>query len=134
MKHDVILGRKWIERNDVSLDVRRRRLLFPPEWTPQRMDKHLAMDEAGKLLRSPLFDEDAKRREELLTKEDKRRTDGRKAAQEAIRQRITELETKTDTRLNDAVKTGTTIDRRPIRLLQRLSHSNSALAKMDRQL
>lgn len=28
--HDLILGRKWLEKHDIMLDVSRRRLLFPP--------------------------------------------------------------------------------------------------------
>lgn len=79
MPQDVIVGRKWMEKHDVSLDVRRRGLMFPEEWTPQRMGRHLAMDGAGALLKSPLFDQDAQEREVKMAREDKRRIDGRKS-------------------------------------------------------
>lgn len=80
MRYDVIIGRKWLKLFDVALDVRRRRLLFPWEWEPQRIENHLAIDEAGKLITHPSTEEDVIKRERLITKEDQRRVNGRKSS------------------------------------------------------
>lgn len=83
MRHDVIVGRKWLETHDVTLDVRRRRLLFPEDWTPQRIEHHVAMDQAGQLLHNPAFDVDAQERERKMAIEDQRRLAGRQSKKPA---------------------------------------------------
>lgn len=98
-RHDLILGKKWFDYHDVMVDVRRRRLLFPPEW-PASPDYSppISMDESGDLPSRPEWDDDVKRREVLMDAEDRRRRAGRttdlkkkREEEEAILARIAEL-------------------------------------------
>jgi predicted aspartyl protease len=87
MKHDIILGKTFFESHDIPVDVRRRRLMFPDSMPPSLPSSDIRMDDAGDLLKNPAYDEDVHRREILMSKEDKRRRDGR-----AVKQRLAEVE------------------------------------------
>ena len=91
MRHPLILGRKFLDRHDILLDCRRRRLLMPPEMLPAMPSTDICLNEAGEPLSDPAFDKDVRRRDELMAKEDQRRRIGYTNAA-AIKARITELE------------------------------------------
>jgi hypothetical protein len=77
MNHELILGRKFMDYYDLLVDTRRRRLLFPDEMPPGLPATDIRMDDAGTLLKHPSYDADVRRREVLMSREDKRRRDGR---------------------------------------------------------
>jgi hypothetical protein len=77
MKYDVIIGRKWFEEHDTMLDVKRRRLLFPPDWLPDFYDTDISMDQHGQLLRDPAHQPDAERRDKQLADDEKHDQDRR---------------------------------------------------------
>ncbi|KAK3937555.1 hypothetical protein QBC46DRAFT_267260, partial [Diplogelasinospora grovesii] len=87
MKHDIILGRTFLEDHDILVDVRRRRLMFPDSLPPSLPPTDIKMDSTGDLLKDPAFDADVHRREILMSKEDKRRRDGR-----AVKERLAVVE------------------------------------------
>ncbi|KAK0703330.1 hypothetical protein B0T26DRAFT_601915, partial [Lasiosphaeria miniovina] len=86
--HDLMIGRKWLDYHDVLADTRRRRLLFPEEW---ELDPSwwttISMDQSELGQPNPIYQEDVKKRELAIEKEDKRRRDGR-----LVRARRDELE------------------------------------------
>lgn len=90
-KHDLIVGRKWLDYHDVFTDCRRRRLLFPTEHLPDPScwkQANISLDGAPRPSKpNPAVLEDIARREKLMEMEDQRRRDGRMVAQ-----RIAELE------------------------------------------
>jgi hypothetical protein len=101
INQDLLIGRKWYARNDVIIDVPRRRLLFPGTWGPEQVHDIL-MNQAGKLLTDPAYEEDRRRRDALMDeeieREDQERRERRRRdqltpdAQRQLAQRIYELE------------------------------------------
>jgi hypothetical protein len=77
MKYDVIIGRRWFEEHDAMLDVKRRRLLFPPDWLPDFYDTDISMDDHGQLLHSPTYQPDADRRDKKIADDEKHDQDRR---------------------------------------------------------
>ena len=97
----MILGLKWMEENRIGLEPWRRALTYPedcpprPAWQAQGI---ITLDDAGKLLHRPEYQEDADRRDRLMAEEDRRCAGERrsrrltKAEIEKIYERIYELE------------------------------------------
>ena len=80
-----MIGRKWYARNDMIIDVPRRRLLFPDTWGPEQV-YDILMNQAGKLLSDPEYKEDCCRRNALMEEEMERED------QERRRKRLTREE------------------------------------------
>ncbi|KAI2638094.1 hypothetical protein GGS21DRAFT_509754 [Xylaria nigripes] len=53
MKHDMIVGKKYLAYHDVLVYSRHKRLLFPSDWPEEYPTKDIRMDEAGQLLVDP---------------------------------------------------------------------------------
>lgn len=91
MRHPLILGRKFLDYNDILLDCRRRRLLMPPEMLPAMPNTDICLNEGGQQASDPAFEEEVRQRDELMAKEDQRRRIGY-TNRAAIEARIAELE------------------------------------------
>lgn len=79
MKHDMIIGQRWLEHHDIFIDCKRRELIFPPEWGPGPKPNDIPMDPQSHSQRNPEWEEDIQRRDRAMAMEDKRRMDGRRA-------------------------------------------------------
>ena len=79
MKHEVIVGKKYLEYHDVLVDSRRKRLLFPGDWHTECPSKEIAMDKSGDLLWQPEYQQDMERHDKAIEQDEKQRTDGRKS-------------------------------------------------------
>ena len=98
INQDLMIGRKWFARNDVIIDVPRRRLLFPADWRPEQAHDILMNQIGRQLLTNPAYEEDRKRRDSLMEKEMEREDQERRRRRltreehEQVVHRIRELE------------------------------------------
>ncbi|RKF63961.1 hypothetical protein OnM2_022118 [Erysiphe neolycopersici] len=59
MKHEIILGRKWFEKHNVTIDCRNRQLIYlDDKLTTKTRDN--PMDENGYLARNPEWSDNVK--------------------------------------------------------------------------